>query len=50
MSDEFRQKAIKLIADFGKDNPAELTNLNDKDLLEKYCEITGESPEDYKDA
>jgi hypothetical protein len=50
MSDEFRQKAIKIIVEFGNGNEAELSSLADKDLLAKYCEVTGESAEDYKDA
>ena len=50
MSDEFRQKAIKIIIDYGSGNEAELKALDDAALLQKYCEITGESAEDYKDA
>ena len=50
MSDEFRQKAIKIIIDYGSGNEAELNGLDDAALLQKYCEITGESAEDYKDA
>ncbi len=50
MSDEFREKAIKLIVEFGGGNADELKGLDDKALLDKYCSVTGESAEDYKDA
>ncbi len=50
MSDEFRQKAISIIVEFGNGNEAELSGLDDKSLLDKYCEVTGESAADYKDA
>ncbi len=50
MSDEFRQKAIKIIVDFGNGNEADLKALDDQSLLAKYCEVTGESADDYKDA
>jgi hypothetical protein len=50
MSDEFREKAIKLIVEFGGGNADELKNMDDKALLDKYCSVTGESAEDYKDA
>lgn len=50
MSDEFREKAIKIIVDFGSGNESELKAMDDKALLAKYCEVTGESAEDYKDA
>ena len=50
MSDEFREKAIKLIVDFGGGNADELKALDDKALLDKYCSVTGEKAEDYKDA
>ncbi len=50
MSDEFREKAIKIIVDFGSGDEAALKALDDASLLAKYCEVTGESAEDYKDA
>ena len=50
MSDEFREKAIKIIVDFGHGNADELRALDDQALLAKYCEVTGESAEDYKNA
>lgn len=50
MSDEFREKAIDVIVKFGNGNSDELKKLGDSDLLKRYCEVTGESAEDYKDA
>ena len=50
MSDEFREKAIKIIVDFSGGNAEELKGLGDAELLAKYCEVTGESAEDYKNA
>ena len=50
MSDEFREKAIKLIIEFGGGNADELGKMDDKALLDKYCSVTGESAEDYKDS
>ncbi|SDB62705.1 MULTISPECIES: hypothetical protein [unclassified Butyrivibrio] len=50
MSDEFREKAIGVIVEFGHGNADELKALSDSDLLKKYCEVTGESADDYKDA
>ncbi|MDC7292083.1 hypothetical protein NXH67_00940 [Butyrivibrio sp. DSM 10294] len=50
MSDEFREKAIGVIVEFGNGNADELKAMGDSDLLKRYCEVTGESAEDYKDA
>ena len=50
MSDEFREKAIKIIVDYSGASADELKSMADADLLAKYCEITGESADDYKNA
>ncbi|WP_155829745.1 hypothetical protein [Butyrivibrio sp. AC2005] len=50
MSDEFREKAISVIVEFGNGDAEELKGLADGELLKRYCEVTGESADDYKDA
>ena len=50
MSEEFKEKAINVIVEFGGGNADELKSLPDTDLLKRYCDVTGENADDYKNA
>ena len=50
MSEEFKEKAISVIVQFGNGNADDFRSLPDADLLKRYCDVTGENADDYKNA
>ncbi len=50
MSEEFREKAISVIVQFDNGNADELRSLPNEALLKRYCDVTGENADDYKNA